>query len=86
MPGCPPNTFNGVTETVWNCLKTRAQAVGVTITGDSGTASAQGVTVEYRRDAQANTLTVTITQLPAWGNCAMATARLREVAGTCGVL
>ena len=42
------------------------------------------ITVDYQRDAGANTLTVTITQMPQGGDCAAAERKLRDAAGVCG--
>ena len=83
MPSCPPITFAGVTPEVWDCLKSRARGIGIPLE-DDGSASAQGVTVDYQRDAGANTLTVTITQMPPGGDCAAAERKLRDAAGVCG--
>jgi len=84
MPGCPPFTLTGVTPEVWDCLTARARGVGIPVTGDSGTATAQGVTADWRRDAEASTLTVTVTQMPGWTECATIQAMLREVVRACG--
>jgi len=84
MTGCPPITLTGVTDAAWQCLRNRALAVGIRVAGDSGSASAQGASVEYHRDPETHTLTVTITQLPGWADCAMVTTRLREAAAGCG--
>jgi len=85
MPGCPPITFNGVTQEAWDCLKSRALGVGVAIDGDSGSGSAQGLTVEVRRDAQANTLTVTVTEAPEGAPCGAIEQKLRDAVRSCGV-
>jgi hypothetical protein len=84
MPGCPPFTLTGITPEVWICLTAKARGVSIPIASDSGTASSQGVTADYRRDAEANTLTITVTAMPGWTDCATIQAVLREVVGTCG--
>lgn len=84
MPGFSPITFSGVTDEVWACLKARAKGIGVTLPGDAGSVSKQGITVEYRRDPRAEMLTIAITQLPPWIDCATAAARVREAAAGCG--
>ncbi|HKP75024.1 MAG TPA: hypothetical protein VJT67_05740 [Longimicrobiaceae bacterium] len=83
MPSCPPITFEGVTPEVWDCLKSRARGIGIPL-DENGSASAQGVTVEYERDAAANSLTVTITSMPQGGDCGAAERKLRDAAGVCG--
>ena len=85
MPGCPPITFDGVTQEAWDCLKSRALGVGVRIEGDSGSVSAQGLTIEIRRDARASTLTVTVTKAPAGVPCDDIARKLREAVAVCGV-
>jgi hypothetical protein len=84
MPRCASFTRDGVTDTVWGCLKSRAKGVGVVISGDEGSASAQGVTLAYRRDAEAQTLAITVAELPVGADCAMAAARIRAAAASCG--
>jgi hypothetical protein len=83
MPGCPPFTLTGVTPEVWSCLTARAQGAAIPITGDSGTVRSQGVTAEYRRDPAANTVTVTVLEMPILTDCATVQAVLREVVRSC---
>lgn len=83
MAGCPSFTLTGITPDVWSCLTARAEGATIPITGDSGTARSQGVTADYRRDPQANTLTITVTDLPAWTDCQTVQAVLREVVRSC---
>lgn len=84
MPGCPPITFNGVTQEAWDCLKSRALGVGVRIVGDSGSASVQGLTIGIRRDPQANTLTLNV-EAPTGAPCGEIARKLREAVAVCGV-
>jgi len=83
MPGCPPFTLTGVTAEVWSCLTAKAQGAAIPITGDSGTARSQGVTAEYRRDPEANTVTITVLEMPILTDCATVQAVLREVVRSC---
>jgi hypothetical protein len=83
MPGCPPFTLTGVTPEVWSSLTAKAQGAAIPITGDSGTARSQGVTVDYERDPGANTVTVTVIDMPGWTDCATVQAVLREVVRSC---
>ena len=83
MPGCPPFTLTGITPDVWNCLKAMAEGARIPVAGDSGSATTQGVTADYRRDAEANTLTITVTAMPILTDCETIQAVLREVVRSC---
>jgi hypothetical protein len=83
MAGCSPFTLTGVTPEVWRCLTEKAEGAAIPITSDSGTARSQGVTVDYDRDPEANTVTVTVTDMPVWTDCATVQAVLREVVRSC---
>ena len=52
-------------------------------TTSRGTASSQGVTADWRRDAEANTLTVTVSAMPILTDCGTVQAVLREVVRSC---
>jgi hypothetical protein len=83
MPGCTPFTLTGITPDVWDRLKALAEGARIPVTGDAGTASSQGVTADWRRDAEANTLTVTVTAMPILTDCESVQAVLREVVRSC---
>ena len=83
MAGCPAFTLTGVTPEVWRCLTEKAQGAAIPITGDSGTARSQGVTVAYRRDPEANTVTIDVLEMPILTDCATVQAVLREVVRSC---
>lgn len=83
MPGCPPFTLTGITPNVWSRLTAMAEGARIPVSGDAGTASSQGVTAEWRRDAEANTLTITVTAMPILTDCGTVQAVLREVVRSC---
>jgi hypothetical protein len=83
MPGCAPFTLTGITPDVWNRLQALAEGARIPIAGEAGTASSQGVTADWRRDAEANTLTVTVAAMPILTDCATVQAVLREVVRSC---
>ncbi|HEV7589703.1 MAG TPA: hypothetical protein VGO40_16425 [Longimicrobium sp.] len=84
MPGCAPFTLTGITPDVWTRLKALAEGARIPVSGEAGTASSQGVTAAWRRDAEANTLTITVTAMPILTDCATVQAVLREVVRSCG--
>ena len=83
MSGCAPFTLTGITPDVWNRLKALAEGARIPVSGEAGTASSQGVTADWRRDAEANTLTVTVTAMPILTDCGTVQAVLREVVRSC---
>jgi hypothetical protein len=83
MPGCAPFTLTGITPDVWDRLKALAEGARIPVVGDSGSATTQGVTADYHRDAEAGTLTITVRQMPILTDCETVQAVLREVVRSC---
>jgi hypothetical protein len=75
--------LTGITPDVWGRLKALAEGARIPVAGDSGTATTQGVTADYRRDAEANTLTITVSAMPILTDCETIQAVLREVVRSC---
>ncbi len=56
--------FKNVSSEAYDQLKGEMSRIGVEIEGDNGTISAKGVEGSYNRNAEANTLEITIDKTP----------------------
>ncbi len=82
---CPTITLSGVTSAVWQCIRRRATAFGITIPpGDSGTLTHLEAEVEYAWDEAGESLTLTVVRKPAWIACELIESRVRQAASGCG--
>ena len=82
---CPTFTLTGVTETVWECVRKRVEALGVAVPPeDRGSVHHKLVDVDYAWDPAAATLSITFTRSPRWIGCGALAARVRKAAAACG--
>lgn len=85
MAGCPTIVLEGVTREVMECMRRMARSQGLPAPeGPGGTESAHGATVDWEWEEGTGILTLTITQIPGWIDCATAESRIRQVARSCG--
>ena len=54
--GCPMQTFNNITDPVWQCLRAKAAAAGIQVNSNTGSAGKFGVQVAWTYDPAAHTL------------------------------
>jgi hypothetical protein len=50
MPDCATQTFTNFSQERFNCLVMKAQAAGITISGNQGTGSKDGFTIRWNFD------------------------------------
>jgi hypothetical protein len=84
MSGCAAQTFSGVTPEQFTCLIQKAQSsFGVTISGNSGTASKDGLTVAWDFDLTAQTLTLQCTDKPFFLSCGTINSQIHTLVDDC---
>ncbi|HEX3464259.1 MAG TPA: hypothetical protein VHS78_09465 [Candidatus Elarobacter sp.] len=67
---CDPQTFDQITPQVWTYIQSEIQRqLGITVTSNSGEASAKGFTVGWTYDPAAQALTVTCLDKPFFVPC-----------------
>jgi len=82
---CPTFTLTGVTEPVWECVRKRVEALGVTVPPeDRGSVHHKLVDADYAWNSAAATLSITFTRSPKWIGCGALAARVRKAAAGCG--
>ncbi len=83
--GCNKVIYHGVTSGVFECLKKKLENAGIHVpSGHSGQISGHGVTAKFSWDEGAATLSITITELPWYVSCGMATGRIHDQIQQCG--
>ena len=84
MSGCSQQTFNGVTQARWDCIKTAVQTrTGVVITTDSGTAKQGEFSINWNFDAATEVLTIQCMEKPFILPCAAIESTINHVVNSC---
>ena len=83
MSSCGMQTFNNVNQGIWQCLCSKAAQYGVTISGDSGSASSHGFTVTWNYDPGAQTLQLQVTDKPWWAPCSTVNSKVHDEIDSC---
>lgn len=82
---CPNQTFTNVSQTQFDRLAEKAKTAGIMIDGQTGQASANGVTVRWNFDEATQTLEIQCTDSPFFLPCHIIDAKLREIVESCAV-
>jgi hypothetical protein len=80
---CPAQTFSGITPARFQCLAAQAATRNIPITGNSGSATAEGITVSWNFDPASQTLTLQCTSAPLLVPCGMVNSRLHDLVANC---
>ena len=83
MAGCEVQTFSGMTQEQFTCLLQKAQSSGINITGNSGTASRDGITLMWNYDPASQVLTVQCTDKPIFLMCGVITSQISDLVNHC---
>ena len=83
MAGCDIQTFSGITQQHFGCLLQKAQSVGINISGNSGTASRDGITITWNFDPASQVLTIQCTDKPIFLSCGVITSQISDLVNNC---
>jgi hypothetical protein len=83
MSECAAQTFSGVTQDQFAYLRAKAEAQGISIEGNSGSASKDGMTISWEFSPEAGTLTIQCTASPFYVTCGTINAKLHELVDSC---
>ena len=83
MSACAMLTYNNVTQDVWQCIVSAVAQYGIPVAADSGTQSAQGFTISWNYNRQAETLSVQCIDSPFWAPCSTVNAHINDAAEAC---
>jgi hypothetical protein len=78
---CDPITFENITPDRFTALQQKAaSAAGIAISGDTGEASADGVTIQWNYDPASERLTMQCTDKPMFVPCSLINAKIGSMA------
>ncbi len=84
MSGCAAQIFSSVTTAQFNCLVQEAESsFGITISGNSGTQSKDGVTITWDYDPNAETLSLQCTDKPFFLSCGTINSKIHDLVDAC---
>ena len=86
MGACATQTFSNVPIAAWDRLKAKAASAGFSISSDSGSHSAGGLTVQWNYNASAETLSITCTDRPWYLTCSMINGKIHELIDNSGCI
>jgi len=80
---CVEQNFTGFTPERFDCLVQKAEAAGIDITGNSGTASRDGIEITWNFDPTAQTLIIQCIAAPPLVPCGMINTKIRSLVDSC---
>src|SRR4051812_10611882 len=83
MAKCPVQTFTGIEAAQFDCLKEKATAAGITIDGDSGSATKAGVTITWEYNRTEKELQLQCTDAPFWISCGVVSSQITSLVENC---
>jgi hypothetical protein len=79
MASCATQTFSGITQARFNALIQKASSFGITVSGDSGQASKDGVTIRWAFDPTAQTLELQCLSAPFFIGCGTVNSQIHNL-------
>jgi hypothetical protein len=79
MSSCATQTFDNVTPEKWALLVSKANASGLNIQNDSGSASQDGFTFTWDYDPNAQSLAIQCTAKPFFVSCSTVNGKVHEM-------
>jgi hypothetical protein len=83
MSPCPPQLFPNVTPAQFDCLTQKATASGINISGNTGSATQDGITVEWTFDPATSILNIQCTSAPFFVPCAAVNSKIQALVQSC---
>jgi hypothetical protein len=83
MSGCATQSFDNVSETVFNCLVQKAATFGIVISSNSGEATKDGFTVRWDYNPGAQTIQLQCTDGPWWAPCSTINGKIHQLVDEC---
>jgi hypothetical protein len=83
MSSCAAQTFTGISPDQFACLLKMVSDSGVPISGNSGSASKDGITVAWTFDPTTKTLNIQCTSAPFFVTCGMINSKIHDLVDQC---
>lgn len=83
MSSCATQVFSGITQARFDCLVKKAKDSGITIAGDAGEASQDGITIRWQFDSAKESLELQCTNSPFFISCGTINSRIHDLVDGC---
>jgi hypothetical protein len=83
MGQCAAQVFTGVSPEKFACVQAKAAAQGITISGNQGSASKDGITVTWDFEGDSQTLTIQCTAAPFFVSCGTINSTIHNFVDSC---
>jgi hypothetical protein len=83
MTACAMQTFNNVTPSAWQSIKQAVAGYDIEITTDSGTATKDGLTIEWNHSEQNGLLSIQCLAYPWPANCSYVNGKIHDAIEAC---
>jgi hypothetical protein len=83
MSSCATQTFTAITQARFDCLVQKAQSQGITISGNSGEATRDSITIRWAFDPAAQTLELQCTSAPFFLTCGTINHEVHDIVDAC---
>jgi hypothetical protein len=83
MAGCATQTFTGITIERFGCLLAKAQEAGINIVGNSGSATQDGITIDWNFSPAEQTLDLQCTSAPFYVPCGTINSKIHDLVDEC---
>lgn len=83
MGQCAAQVFAGVSPEKFSCLQGKAAGQGISIGGNQGSASKDGITVTWDYEVDSQTLTIQCTEAPFFLSCGTINSKIHDFLDSC---
>jgi len=84
MGACATQTFTGITQAQFDCISQKAQAeTGIVISGNTGSAGQDGITIRWAFDPVGQTLEIQCTASPFFVSCGTINGKIHDLVDAC---
>jgi hypothetical protein len=83
MSSCATQVFSGITQGRFDCLVEKAKDSGITIAGNAGEQSQDGVTIRWQFDSAKQSLELQCTGAPFFLSCETINGRIHDLVEGC---
>jgi len=83
MSSCATQTFTGIIQARFGCLVKKAEVSGITIAGNAGEASQDGITIRWLYDPANESLELQCTGAPFFLSCGTIKPKIHDLVDEC---
>jgi hypothetical protein len=83
MGSCAAQTFPGISPDQFACVLQKVNESGISISGNSGSASKDGITIAWEFDPVTQTLSIQCTASPFYVSCGTINSKIHDLVDEC---